>query len=403
MKDYRLDFPLLKRKYNNQPLVYFDNAATAPKPQAVIAAVNDYYCLHNANVHRGPNFLSEEATLLYEGARKKVADFIGADKEEIIFTSGTTAGLNLLARAWGENNLKAGDIVALSRAEHHANIVPWLQLKEKLGIVLEYIDVKSDGAFDELSLDKIFEQPRLRVLSITQASNVLGQFYDLKSILARAQARGVLTIVDAAQSIAHRPLDVRFLNCDFLVFSGHKLFAPAGLGVLYGRRELLDKLPPFLGGGGMISEVKEQSFSPLADSLKLEAGTPNIEGAIALGAACDYLRGISWPEIIKREEVLVDYFFKKLEACDFVRLLGGKSGRLPLFALDLQGFHPHDAADLLGEQGIVTRAGHHCAQPLHDALEVSSSLRASLSFYNTTAEIDIFFHTLQSIKKSFSF
>ena len=403
MKDYRLDFPLLKRRYNDRALVYFDNAATAPKPQVVIKAVNDYYNLHNANIHRGPNFLSEEATVLYEGARKKVADFIGADKEEIVFTAGATAGLNLIARAWGENNLKAGDIIALSRAEHHANIVPWLQLKEKIGVVLEYIDIKADGTFNELSLDKIFDQPRLRVLAITQASNVLGQFYDLRLILKRAQAQGVLTVVDAAQSVVHNPLAVHDLDCDFLVFSGHKLLAPSGVGVLYGRRDLLEKIPPFLGGGGMIAEVKEQSFTPLAEALRLEAGTPNIEGAIALGAACDYLQEISWPEIIKREEVLKDYFLEQLSSLSFVRLLGGNEGRLPLFALDLQGIHPHDAADLLGEKGIITRAGHHCAQPLHDSLGIGASLRASLSFYNTTAEIDVFFQALQSIKKSFSF
>ena len=402
MKDYRLDFPLLKRVYNNQALIYFDNAATTPKPQVVIDAVNDYYNLHNTNVHRGPNFLAEEATLLYEGARHKVADFIGSDQEEIVFTSGTTAGLNLLARAWGETNLQAGDIVALSQAEHHANIVPWLQLKEKIGIILQYIELNPDGTFNSESLDKIFAQPRLRVLAITQASNVLGQFYNLKSILERARTQGVLTIVDAAQSIAHQPLNVHDLNCDFLVFSGHKLFAPAGVGVLYGRRDLLEKLPPFFGGGGMITEVKEQSFTSLVGAAKLEAGTPNIEGVIALGAACDYLKTISWPEIIKREEILKNYFLEKLDTIDYARLLGGRDGRLPLFALDINGVHPHDAADLLGEQGIVTRAGHHCAQPLHDVLEINASLRVSLSFYNTTAEIDAFFRILQEIKKSFS-
>lgn len=402
MKDYNLDFPLLRRVYNNKSLVYFDNAATTPKPQAVIDAVNDYYNLHNANIHRGPNFLAEEATLLYEGARQKVAKFIGADTEEIIFTAGTTMGLNFLARVWGEANLKAGDIVVLSKAEHHANIVPWLQLKEKIGIVLQYIEINKDGTFKTESLNTIFDQPRLRVLAITQASNVLGQFYNLKPILERARIQGVLTIVDAAQSIAHQPLNVHDLACDFLVFSGHKLFAPTGVGVLYGRRKLLEKLDPFFGGGGMIAEVKEQSFLALEAPAKFEAGTPNIEGAIALGTACDYLLEISWSEIIKREQLLTGYFLKKLETLDFVHLLGGRAGRLPLFSLDLEGVHPHDAADLLGEEGIVTRAGHHCTQPLHDSLGINASLRVSLSFYNTVTEIDLFFKKLEQIRESFS-
>ncbi|MCF7860541.1 SufS family cysteine desulfurase [Patescibacteria group bacterium] len=398
MINYRENFPLLKRICADHPLQYFDNAATSPKPQVVIDAVNDYYNLHNANVHRGPNFLAEEATTLYEDARLSVSEFIGAKREEIIFTAGTTASINLVARSWGEANLKKGDVVALSRAEHHANIVPWLQLKEKIGIVLEYIEINADGTFNAESLNKIFAQSKLRLLAITLASNVLGQYYDLNPIIKRAQSLGVICLVDAAQGITHRPLNVKELDPDFLVFSGHKLFAPAGVGILYGRRELLEAMPPFLGSGGMIAEVLEQSYTPAELPDKFEAGTPNIEGAIGLGVAIKFIKKIGWTEIVSREKVLSDYFLEKIKDLDFVKILGGEEGRLPLFSLVLKDLHPHDVADLLGERGIIVRAGHHCAQPLHDYFQVAATLRASLSFYNSLEEIDYFINSLKEIK-----
>ncbi len=401
MIDYKSDFPLLARTYQNKNLVYFDNAATTPKPQVVIDAVNNYYSLHNANIHRGPNFLSEEATNLYEGARQLIADFIKAEKDEIVFTSGTTAGINLIARSWGEKNLRAGDVVALSRAEHHANIVPWLQLKEKIGIELMYIDLNADASFNQESIDKIFSNSRLRVLSITQASNVLGRYYNLSEIISRAKKMGVLTVIDAAQSVPHHSLNIKELDCDFLVFSGHKLFAPSGVGILYGRKEILEEMPPFLGGGNMISDVNINSFNTVAVPDKFEAGTPNIEGAIALGEACRYLQSIGYEEIQRREDILVNHFIHKLASENYIKLLGGSDNKIPLFALSLNGVHPHDAADLLGEQGIITRAGHHCAQPLHDYLNIPASLRVSLSFYNTIEEIDIFFNTIKEIHSSF--
>jgi len=398
MIGYRENFPLLRRVCADHPLQYFDNAATTPKPQVVIDAVIDYYNLHNANIHRGPNFLAEEATTLYEDARLKLAEFIGAKREEIIFTSSTTASINLVARSWGEVSLKKGDVVALSRAEHHANIVPWLQLKEKIGIVIKYIEINKDGSFNSESLDKIFAQPKLRLLAITLASNVLGKYYNLKPIIKRAQSLGVFSLVDAAQGIAHQPLNVKELGADFLVFSGHKLFAPAGVGVLYGRQELLEVMPPFLGGGAMIAEVLEQSYVPAELPDKFEAGTPNIEGAIALGAAVDFIKKIGWTEIVSREKMLSDYFLQKIKALDFVQVLGGKKDRLPLFSLVLKDLHPHDVADLLGERGIIVRAGHHCAQPLHDYFQVPATLRTSLSFYNSQAEIDYFINSLKEIK-----
>lgn len=402
MLDYRSDFSLLSRRYQDNELVYFDNAATTPKPQAVIEAILDYYHLHNANIHRGPNFLAEEATNLFEQSRVMVADFIGADSREIIFTSGTTAGFNLLARVLGESHLKAGDVVAISRAEHHANIIPWLQLKERMGIELQYIELDEAGDLKAESLESVLNNDKLRILSLTQASNVLGCLYDLKPILARAKEKGVITIVDGAQSVVHQKIDVKDLGTDFLVFSGHKLFAPAGTGVLYGRFEMLGKIPPFFGGGSMMSEVKGQSFSVNEVPFKFEAGTPNIEGVIGLGAACLYLKNIGLEEIHQREAKLVQYFLTRLKDYPFLKLLGGANNRLPLFAFVLDGMHPHDAADLLGEQGIIVLAGHHCAQPLHNSLQVSASLRASLAFYNTTSEIDNFLETLKQIKSSFN-
>lgn len=401
MIDYRADFPLFLRQYQNKNLVYFDNAATTPKPQVVIEAVTNYYQLYNANIHRGPNFLAEEATNLFEDARQTVANFIGVKSQEIVFTSGATAGLNLLAKTWGEINLKAGDVIAISRAEHHANIIPWLQLKEKLGIELKYIALDKEGNFETKSLAKILSDKKLRLLALTQASNVLGRFYDLKSIIIQAKKLGVITIVDGAQSMPHQSLNLKDLNPDFFVFSAHKLFAPSGVGVLYGRFELLEKMPPFFSGGNMIREVKEQSFSTVKPPFKFEAGTPNIEGVIGLGAACRYLEKVGWKEVKKKEEILINYFLNRLKNYSFLHLLGGEKNRLPLFSLSLDGLHPHDASDLLGEEGIITRAGHHCAQPLHDFLNVTASLRASLAFYNTTAEIDNFFTGLVKIRQSF--
>ncbi|MDP3836978.1 MAG: SufS family cysteine desulfurase [bacterium] len=400
MKNYYLDFPLLERKYKERKLIYFDNAATTPKPRAVLDAQSDYYLHHNANINRGPNFLSDEATILYEGARTELASFINAEREEIVFTAGATAGINLVARSWGEAILKKGDVIALSRAEHHANLVPWLQLKDKLGIEIQYIDLDADGSFDNESLEQVFANPNLRLLAITQASNVIGRYYDLKPIMQRARALNVITLVDAAQSIVHRRLDVKTLACDFLVFSGHKLFAPAGTGVLYGRAEILKNMPSFLGGGGMISEVSFASFTVYDIPTKFEAGTPNIEGVIALGAACRYLNELGREELEACENELTAYFIKRLSEFEYIKLVGGLTNRLPLFCLIIEGVHPHDVSDLLGEQGIIVRAGRHCAHPLHDYLHIDATLRASLAFYNTKEGIDEFFTLIGKIRQS---
>ncbi|NCB20528.1 MAG: SufS family cysteine desulfurase [Clostridia bacterium] len=402
MKDYRLDFPLLSRKYRNNNLIYFDNAATSPKLQLVIDSVTDFYKQHNANIHRGPNFLTQEATDLYEEARKIVANFINANTEEIIFTSSATASLNLISRSWGESNLKMGDIVVLSRAEHHANIVPWLRLKDKIGIEIQYIDLNDDGSLSRDSMYTILAQPRVKLLSLTQTSNVLGIYYDLKEVIKMANDKGVVTIVDAAQSIAHHELNVKELGADFLVFSGHKLFAPSGVGVLYGRQKMLGQIPAFFGGGSMISSVSEQSYQVAEIPYKFEAGTPNIEGVIALGVACRYLQQLGWETINKREKGLVDYFLKKIIDYPELQLLGANSNRVSLFSFNTFKLHPHDLADLLGEEGIIVRAGHHCAEPLHRYLKVKASLRLSLAFYNTNEEIDKFFDKFRQLEEKLS-
>jgi len=401
MKNYRLDFPFLKRQYQNKDVVYFDNASTALKPSFVLDAVSDYYQLHNANVGRGVNFLAEEATALYEEARSRVASFIGAKSKEIIFTSGSTASLNFVAKSFAEKNLKTGDVVAISRAEHHANILPWLQLKEKIGIIVEYIDLDENGDFSLTSLNKIFNNQRLKILSLTQASNVLGKYYDLKEIIKRANDLGIITVVDASQSISHRELAVKDLGVDFLVFSGHKILAPTGIGVLYVKEEIINNLDIFLSGGGMINEVKAQSFSLAEIPYRFEAGTPNISGAIGLGAACKYLQSIGWREINRREEELRNYFLEKLALYPELQLLGTNTNRLLLFSFKLTSMHPHDIADLLSDRGVVVSSGYHCAQPLHDYLKIESSLRLSLAFYNTKEEIDYFFNSFSEVRKIF--
>ena len=398
----RADFPLLRKKINNRTIVYFDNAATAQKPGAVIKATEDYYKNYNANVHRGLNPLAAEATRRYEAARDIVSGFIGARREEIVFTRGTTEAINLVARTWGEQNLRAGDIVVLSLAEHHANIVPWLQLKEKRGISIEYIPLRADGSWNLTAAKRLLARPRVKLLALAQVSNVLGLLNPVEALTKIARQKGIITLIDAAQSIAHLKVDVKDLNCDFLAFSAHKLGGPTGVGVLFGRYELLETIPPWLGGGGMISAVTTESFTVADIPYKFEAGTPHIAGVIGLAAACRYLQDLGWQTIKKQEQALTRYFLKKIRGIKYLELLGSGKNKLPIFSLSLGRLHPHDASDLLGQQGIITRAGHHCAQPLHDHFQVPASLRASLSFYNTTEEIDIFFAALKRLHQAFT-
>ncbi len=401
----RKDFPILSKKINGHPMIYFDNAATTQKPQVVIKAMDDFYLHYNANVHRGINPLAEEATKQYEAARREVANFISAKSLEIIFTRGATEGINLVARTWGEVNLGRGDIVVLSLAEHHANIIPWLQLKKKLGIKLVYIPVKADGSLNLSVARKILALKRVKLLAITQASNVLGTINPLKSLISFAHSRHIMTLVDAAQSIAHIPVNVQTLKCDFLVFSGHKIYGPTGIGVLYARESLLRKMPPFLGGGDMIRSVYTDHFTVNELPYKFEAGTPPIAEAIGLASALQYIEKLTWNNIIRQESILSAHFLKCLAPLKFVRILGTNQfskKRLAVFSLIIDNIHPHDVADLLGQEGIILRAGNHCAQPIHDFCEQTASLRASLSFYNTVSEIDIFIKKLIALHQAFS-
>jgi cysteine desulfurase/selenocysteine lyase len=397
----RSDFPILNKKINGHLLVYFDNAATAQKSEAVIKAVSDFYKNDNANVHRGLNPLAEAATKKYEAARDSVAAFVKAKRTEIIFTSGATASINLIARSWGEANLRSGDIVVLSIAEHHANIVPWLQLQEKIGIKLEYIPLKADGSWDLAAAKKLLNKRRVKLLAVSQVSNVLGIVNPISQLIKSAKQKGIITLIDAAQSIAHLKIDVKKLGCDFLVFSGHKLGGPTGIGVLYGRQELLLAMPPFMGGGDMISFVRTNSFGVNELPYKFEAGTPNIAGVIGLEAALKYLESTGYNSIHKQEQQLTVYFLKKIKKIKAVKILGTAKLKLPIFSLTIKGIHPHDAADILGQAGIILRAGHHCAEPLHNYLGVPATLRASLSFYNTKSEIDYFISRLVELIKAF--
>lgn len=422
MENIRTQFPILAKKINEQPLIYFDNAATTQKPQAVIDAVKYFYENHNANVHRGMNPLADEATKLYEAARDTVKTFINAaSRQEVVFTSGATAGINLVAQAWGRQNLKKGDRVVLSIAEHHANFVPWLQLKE-LGVEIDVIPLQNSSTTPDPSLqrrgklsnsfsldlekaEELLQQDNVKLLAITLCSNVLGgiEHEIVKRLCAVAREQGIVTLVDAAQAIAHIPVDVQGLGCDFLVFSGHKLFGPTGIGIVYGRKGLLETIPAWQGGGDMIREVFTDRFTPNDLPYKFEAGTPNIAGAIGLDAAIGFINTIGWSEIEKREQELAAYFSEKVTASPFITLQGADSAenRAPVFSLVIEGVHAHDAADLLGQEGIIVRAGHHCAQPLHDYLGITATLRASLAFYNTEAEIDRFFEVLEKIYLKF--
>ncbi|MDP3899598.1 MAG: SufS family cysteine desulfurase [bacterium] len=403
MNNLRQQFPILSQKINGQPLVYFDNAATAQKPQAVLDAINDFYTKYNSNVHRSFNPLGEKATQLYEEARQKVAQFINAKSApEIIFTSGTTESINLVAQAWGQRNLKKGDRVVISIAEHHSNFVPWLQLKEEVGIEIDVIPLSNDYKLDIKKARTLLQQNNVKLLAITGCSNVLGEITNLQPLLDEARERGIVTLVDAAQLIAHEKIDVQKLGCDFLAFSGHKLFGPTGIGVLYARKELLEQMPAWQGGGEMIQEVHQDSFTVNELPHRFEAGTPNIAGAVGLGAAIDFVME-NFDIIKKREQELTEYFLEKINQLDFIKLVGGQESknRAPVFSFTIDGVHPHDAADILGERGIILRAGHHCAQPLHESLSLEATLRASLSFYNTTEEIDKFFKELTLVYKKF--
>lgn len=384
----RQQFPILNRKVNGCGLVYLDNAATTQKPQVVIDTLNQYYSYYNANIHRGIHALAEEATSAYEGARRTVQQFIGAAfPEEVIFTRGTTEGINLVAYTWGRANIIAGDEILVSGMEHHSNIVPWQLLCEEKNATLKVIPVTDNG---EISLPDFYAllSPKTKLVAITHVSNALGTINPLKMIITSAHQLGALVLIDGAQSIAHLDIDVREMGCDFFSFSGHKLYGPTGIGVLYGKKEILENMPVFQSGGEMISEVtfEKTTYSDLP--YKYEAGTPNIAGAIGLKAAIDFVNHIGKHISREREDTLLRYATSCLELIPGLSVVGKARNKISLISFVIKGFHPQDIGVLLDQQGIALRTGHHCTQPLMKRFGIPGTVRASFAVYNTEDEID---------------
>ena len=399
----RADFPILSRQVKpGVEVVYLDSTATTQKPIQVIRSMNEYYQQTNANIHRGIHVLAEEATAMYEDARVKIAEFINAPSaRQVIFTRNTTESINLVAQTWGRENLQTGDVVILTEMEHHSNLVPWQILAAERNLVLEFIPVTADGLLDQEEYRRLLElSPGL--VAFTQMSNVLGTINPAKEMIQLAHSSGATVLVDGAQSVPHFPVDVQDLNADFLVFSAHKMCGPTGVGVLYGRKDLLEAMPPFLGGGDMIKRVELRSFTPNSIPHKFEAGTPAIAEAIGFGAAIDYLQNVGMEDIAAQEQVVVGYALERLEEVPGVKVYGPQAkdrGGVTAFTLD--GVHAHDVAQILDGDGIAVRAGHHCAMPLHDILNVPATTRASFYLYNSIEEIDKLIEAIYKVKKIF--
>jgi cysteine desulfurase/selenocysteine lyase len=399
---YRADFPILDQKINGSDLIYFDNAATSQKPRAVIETLKRYYEHDNANVHRGIHELSNRASIAYEASRARAAKFLNAKSpDEIIFTRGTTEGINLVAHSWGGKFLKRGDKVLLTEMEHHSNIVPWQLLAERIGIQLLYLPITGDrGLLDLSRLDEWLTQD-IKLLAVTHISNSLGTVNPVADLCARARALGVTTLVDAAQSAGHRVLDVQEIGCDFLALSGHKMCGPTGVGILYGRLELLEKMDPYQGGGDMISSVDFYRSTWNKVPHKFEAGTPNIADVIGLHAAMDYLDKVGRDRIMEHDLELANYAYEKLAELKGIRLFGPARGRAGLVSFLLDEVHAHDVVTFADQSGVALRGGHHCNQPLMKKLGVESTTRASFYFYNTHAEVDRFVEVLRKIQQFF--
>lgn len=403
-RDLRSDFPALHQQVNGKPLVYLDNAATAQKPRVVIDALSRFYERDNANVHRGLHALSNRATEAFEGARTRVARFINAaDPAEIVFTRGTTEATNLVAASWGGANLKPGDVILLTEMEHHSNLVPWQLIAKRTGAKLRYVPVVGpnvEGGLDLAAIDALLT-PEVKLFAFTHVSNTLGTVNPVAELCTKARARGVITVVDGAQSVGHMPVDVRALDCDFFAFSGHKMAGVTGIGALYGRRALLDAMPPYQGGGGMISVVEyfESKWKPSPE--RFEAGTPNFADAVALGVACDYLDGIGRPAIAAHDSQLARLAYEKLSVLPGIRILGPTGERSGLVSFAFEGVHAHDIVTFADEDGLALRGGHHCNQPLMRKLGLTSTTRASFYVYNTEQEIDVLVASMRRILKFF--
>ena len=403
VNEIRKEFPIFQRETKpGTPLVYLDSTATSQKPLAVIEAMDNYYRRSNANIHRGVHTLAEEATSMYEQARVKIARFINAPSaHQIIYTRNTTESINLVAYSWARANLKTGDLVILTEMEHHSNLVPWHMLQAERGIELDFIPVTEEGLLDLDAYTALLSRsPKL--LSFTHMSNVLGTINPAAEIIRLAHEAGAVTLVDAAQSVPHLNVDVQALDADFLAFSAHKMCGPTGIGILYGKMDLLEAMPPFLGGGDMIKEVKLRSYRPNTLPYKFEAGTPAIAEAVGFGAAVDYLSSLGMDAIAAHEHEITEYALERLEEVPGVKLFGpdaDQKGGVAAFTLD--GVHPHDVAQILDQDGIAVRAGHHCAQPLHEKFGLPATSRASFYLYNTKEEVDLLINGIYKVKELF--
>ena len=399
---FRADFPVLQQQVNGKPLVYLDNGATSQKPQAVIDEIVRYYTTENANVHRGVHTLSQNATEDYEGARAKVKRLLNAaDDHEIVYTSGTTQSINIVAQSYGRQNIGPGDEIIVSNMEHHSNIVPWQMLCEEKGAVLRVVPIDDAG---ELMMDE-YERMlshRTKLVSITHVSNALGTILPVEQIIEMAHAQGVPVMLDGAQAVPHMAVDVRKLDCDFYVFSGHKLFGPTGTGVLYGKAELLEAMPPVQGGGDMIKSVTFEKTIYNDLPYKFEAGTPNIAGAIGLGAAVDYVQSIGYDSFAAYEDELLDYGTKALESIGGLQIIGTSSRKAGILSFVVDNIHPHDIGTILDAEGVAVRTGHHCAQPVMQRFQIPATARASLALYNTKEDIDALIRAIDRAIEVFS-
>jgi cysteine desulfurase/selenocysteine lyase len=397
----REDFPILKQKIHGKPLVYFDNGATSQKPQVVIDSLARYYSAENSNIHRGVHALSEQATADYEAARGKLRDFINAPSDkEIVLVRGTTEAINLVAQSYGRTFLKAGDEIVVSAMEHHSNIVPWQMVCAQVGARLRVIPINHDGEIVMEEYQRLLNE-RTKFVAVTHVSNALGTVVPVREMIALAHERGVPVLLDGAQAVPHLRVDVRDLGCDFYAFSGHKMFGPTGVGVLYGRADLLEKMPPYQGGGDMISLVTFEKTHYNVLPYKFEAGTPDIAGVIGLGAAVDYLEGLDWDQVAAHEHKLLRYATEALAEIDPVKIIGTAREKAGVLSFVIDHVHAHDVGTILDQEGVAVRAGHHCAMPVMQRFGVPATTRASFAFYNTMEEIDVMVKAVRRVLKVF--
>lgn len=401
--ELRNDFPIFKKKINGKDLVYLDNASTTQKPYSVINSITDFYSNYNSNIHRAVYQLAEEATELYEQSRKKIANFINVRPEEIIFTRNTTESINLIAHSWARSNLKKDDIIAITEIEHHSNIVPWQILCQEIGTRLEYVGIDESGFLDIEYLIELISSRKVKLVSISHMSNVLGTIVPIERIIKTAHQYDIPVIVDGAQSVPHMPVDAKNLDCDFLVFSAHKMLGPTGVGVLYAKKELLEKMKPFMGGGDMIKEVFKFHTNYNEVPYKFEAGTPNIADVVGFGAAVDYLEKIGMENIRKHEIYLTEYALESMQSLKYITIYGPMDSKFRggVISFNIADIHPHDLATIMNDHGIAIRSGHHCAQVLMQRLDVPATSRASFYIYNTKEEIDKFVNAIKEAGRIF--